>query len=231
MKPRHKSFARHLALSLLVLFFVALSNRGCTNTNNSTSGDNQRTFSSPNDAVNAFVSAMRAGDKKQLHAIFGEESDDLLSSGDAVADQNAKEQLLQAYDEKHELTTNSDGSKTLTIGKTDWPLPIPLVQDESSKAWVFDTEAGKDEIINRRVGRNELTVIEVCKAIGDAEREYAARDPNKDGIPEYARKFFSSPGTKDGLYWETKEGEEPSPLGAAAAEAQAQGYSTASTGE
>jgi hypothetical protein len=105
-------------------------------------------------------------------------------------------------------------------------MPIPLVKDDTSNKWKFDTDAGKDELISRRIGRNELDVIQVCKAICDAQREYAQRDPNNDGIPEYATKFISDPGTKNGLYWETAEGERPSPLGAFAADAAEEGYST-----
>jgi hypothetical protein len=122
---------------------------------------------------------------------------------------------------------------TLLAGDDEWPLPIPIVQDGSGKRWVFDTASGKDEVITRRIGRNELTVIEVCKAIGDAQREYAQREVRGDGLPEYARKFISDPGTKNGLYWPTAEGEKPSPLGEAVAEAQVAGYSTSAspTGE
>ena len=107
-------------------------------------------------------------------------------------------------------------------------MPIPLIKDETGKAWVFDMETGKDEIINRRIGRNELTVIEVCKAICDAQREYAERDLG-GSVAEYARKFISDSGTTNGLYWPTAEGEQPSPLGEFVAQAQGQGYTATPT--
>src|SRR6185369_10162486 len=109
---------------------------------------------------------------------------------------------------------------TIVVGNDDWPMPIPLMKNDSGKAWVFDTATGKDEVITRRIGRNELTVIEVCKAICDAEMEYAQRGTNADAIPVYAGKFFSDPGKRNGLYWPTGDGEPPSPLGEAVAEAQ-----------
>jgi len=108
------------------------------------------------------------------------------------------------------------------IGKDDWPFPIPLVKKGDS--WFFDTEKGREEVLNRRIGQNELSTIQTMLAIVDAQREYAVKDLDGDGVPEYARKFMSDPGKKNGLYWETKEGEELSPLGPAAAQAREEGY-------
>ena len=186
----------------------------------------QSTFNSPDAAASALVEAMRAGDTDQIRQILGPDSDNLIWSGDPVADQQARQRFVAAYDKKHQIAINNDGSATLMVGDNDWPTPIPIVKSDQSPTWSFNTAAGKDEIINRRIGHNELTVIQVCKAIVDAQQEYAHRDPDNDGIPEYARKFISDPGTKDGLYWETAEGEQPSPLGALVAEAEANGYST-----
>jgi Protein of unknown function (DUF2950) len=183
----------------------------------------QLTFDSPDAAVQALVAGVSAHDLPQLEKILGPEGDDVLDSGDDVADHQAGQKFVNAYNQKHELTKNDDGSFTLGVGDDDWPLPIPLVQDANGK-WIFDTDAGRDEIINRRIGRNELDVIEVCKAICDAQQEYARRDPDHDGVPEYARKIISDPGTKDGLYWPTAPGEPPSPLGELAADASAEGY-------
>jgi hypothetical protein len=222
MNNRIKTFTRRCTLILTILFAAGL-NRGCTNTE-SKSHDQQLNFASPDEAVDSLIAALRMNDKKKLEEIFGPGSDDLVASGDDTADQFNRQRALDAYDQKHELVKNADGSMTLNIGEQDWPMPIPLVKDEKSKKWVFDTDAGMDEIINRRIGRNELDVIEVCKAVGDAQREYATQDHNSDGIPEYARKFVSDDGQKNGLYWPTKEGEPQSPLGALAAEAQGQGY-------
>ena len=151
----------------------------------------------------------------RLRVIFGPGSDDLIFSGDPIDDRLTLNRFVQAYDQKHKIIPNNDGSMTIIVGNDDWPMPIPIVKDDSGKLWVFDTNDGKDEVIARRIGRNELTVIQVCKAIGDAQREYAS-DPNGDSVPEYARKFISDPGKNNGLYWPTPEGETPSPLGAAA---------------
>ncbi len=184
----------------------------------------QRTFPTPDAAVGSLIDALRAGDQKQLKGIFGSSESGLLSSGDAVADQNNTELFLSKYDEKHGLVPADNGAMTLVIGTNDWPMPIPIVKDQNKDAWRFDTAAGQDEIINRRIGRNELDTIQVCLAIVDAQREYAMEDPDHDGIPAYAQKFMSDPGQKNGLYWPTAEGEKPSPLGDLAATAAEQGY-------
>jgi hypothetical protein len=114
-------------------------------------------------------------------------------------------------------------SKTLIVGKSDWPFPIPIVKDRQK--WVFDAEEGKEEILDRRIGNNELSAIQVCKAIGDAQHDYALLDPNGDGVHEYAQRFASDAGKHNGLYWPTAEGEAPSPLGELVAAASEEGYS------
>jgi hypothetical protein len=214
-----------LTLALVLIVFTGI---GCTNTQpGREAGSSQRTFATPEDALNAVVSAMRDNHSQELLSIFGPDSDDLLFSGDPVDDQQTLDRFLAAYDEKHTLVPNDDkSSMTIVVGNDDWPMPIPIVKDKSGK-WFFDTAEGKDEVITRRIGRNELAVIEVCKAICDAQREYAQRDPNHTGMGEYARKFISDPGTTNGLYWPTKDSEKESPLGEAVAQAQAEGYTTA----
>jgi len=226
MSTRIKTFTRRSTVIFALLLVVALSNRGCTNTGNK-ANEQQLTFSSPDDAIKMLVTALRSDDKAELEKIFGPGNEELLSSGDDIADHYNRQRVLEAYDEKHGLLKNKDGSMTLTVGNNDWPMPIPLVQEGAWGKWYFDTDTGADEIVNRRIGRNELDVIQVCKAIGDAQREYATQDPNNDGMPEYARKFISDEGQKNGLYWPTAEGEPLSPLGQLAAEAQVQGYSAA----
>ncbi len=178
-------------------------------------------FDSGQDAVNAFVTALRDKNRDELLTIFGSDANDLIDSGDKVADARARAKFLKAYDERHAL--ESDGNDLcLVVGPNDWPFPIPIVRD--GQEWVFDANAGREEILNRRIGRNELDAMQVMLAIVDAEREYAMRNCASGGLPEYAQKFMSDPNTKDGLYWPTKEGEEPSPLGPLVAEARAQGY-------
>jgi hypothetical protein len=203
----------------IVLIALAVSMfQGCA------SAAKQTKFASPDDAVQSLVSAVRVHDKAQVKQILGPDSDKVVSSGDAVADRDSAEKFVAAYDAKHQLVNNADGSVTLSLGEKDWPLPIPVVKDAKGGQWTFDTAAGKEEILNRRIGQNELNVIKVCQAIGDAEREYAQRDPNGQGIPVYARKFISDAGKKNGLYWKTEEGEAPSPLGQLASEAADEGY-------
>jgi hypothetical protein len=181
-----------------------------------------RTFATPEAAVESLVGAMRAEDRAEVRTILGSEGQDLLRSGDDVADANAREEFLRLYDEKHRLT-QKDGVATLEVGATEWPLPIPVVRDE--KGWWFDVWAGADEVLTRRIGRNELSAMQVCLAIHDAQREYAARDFDGDGMLEYATKFRSEPGKKDGLFWPPAPGEPESPLGELAASAAAEGYS------
>jgi hypothetical protein len=216
MNPMGTACIRSSAYVVISAVLLILPNFGCVT---------QRTFASPEDATQSLVTAARAHDRQQLLSIFGPGSDDILFCGDPVDDQLILDRFVDAYDEGHKLVTNPDGTMTIVVGKDEWPMPIPLIKNDSGKAWIFDTADGKDEVITRRVGRNELTAVEVCRAICDAQREYAQLDPNHNGIPEYARKFISDRGRKDGLYWPTAEGEKPSPLGVAVAEAQAEGYS------
>jgi hypothetical protein len=184
----------------------------------------QKRFFSPEEAVKALVTAARNNDDKELVAIFGPADKDLLSSGDAVADKQRLERFLKAYDEKNSLVAEKN-EMVIVVGKNDWPFPIPLVK--KGETWLFDTKKGKDEILNRRIGQNELSTIETMLAIVDAQREYAMEDLDGDGILEYAEKFRSDPGKKNGLYWSTTEGEEPSPLGELMASARAEGYTQA----
>jgi len=182
----------------------------------------QKSFSSAGEAVKALVTAARNNDDKELLAIFGPDAKGLLSSGDAVADRQRREKFLKYFDEKNSLSPEGD-SMIIVIGKNDWPFPIPLVK--KAETWLFDTKKGKEEILNRRIGENELSTIQSCLAIVDAQREYAIKDRDSDGLSEYAEKFMSDPGKKNGLYWDTKEGEEPSPLGGLFAKARTEGYS------
>ncbi|OHB57895.1 MAG: hypothetical protein A2Y12_01615 [Planctomycetes bacterium GWF2_42_9] len=181
----------------------------------------QKVFDTGQEGVNALVKAVREGNKEELLAIFGADANDLISSGDAVADKQKLEMFIKAYDEQNSVAP--EGEKlVLIIGKNSWPFPIPIVK--RAEKWVFDTNSGKEEMLNRRIGQNELDTIQVMLAIVDAEREYAMKDHDKNGILEYAQKFKSDPGKENGLYWETKEGQEPSPLGLFIAKAKDEGY-------
>ncbi len=186
-----------------------------------------RTFATPDAAVDSLVGALRVNDEKALESILGPDTSKVLTSGDSVADANRRADFLRLYDEKHRLTPVEDESVTLEVGATDWPMPIPVVKGD--QGWYFDTAAGLDEMLSRRIGHNELDAIETCLAIADAQREYAAADFNGDGWREYARTFWSDPGTKDGLYWPATADAPDSPLGVLVASATSEGY-TASTG-
>jgi Protein of unknown function (DUF2950) len=187
----------------------------------------QKRFDSLDDAVNAFVAAIRAADRKAIVAILGPEGTPLISSGDDVADRAAFQRFVAEYDRAHRLE-GGGGKVVLYIGDDDFPFPIPLVPD--GPRWIWDTEAGDDEILNRRIGRNELSAIEVCLAYVDAQREYYAWSPAGTAILEFAQRLASTKGKRDGLFWEAKPGERPSPLGPLVADARAAGYRRAQGG-
>jgi hypothetical protein len=188
----------------------------------------QKTFNTPGEAVNAVILATKNNNDKELLAIFGSASKDILYSGDAVMDEQRREKFLKAYDEKNSLVAE-DENMILVIGANDWPYPIPLVKKDNG--WFFDTEKGKDEILSRRIGKDELSAVQVCLSIVDAQREYAIKNNNGRGVHEYAQKFISDEGKKNGLYWLAEEGEEPSPLGPAVAKARDEGYKARKPGE
>ncbi len=182
----------------------------------------QRVFKTPQDAFNALLEAAGENDTVELLAIFGPDAKDLISSGDAVADTHARERFVKAAREKVEFSKPNDNSVLVLIGKDGWNFPIPIVK--SGQGWIFETEDGKEEIINRRVGRNEMNTIQVCLAYVNAQREYAASARDGSGVHQYAQHFLSHDGKKDGLYWEVAPGEERSPLGPLFARATEEGY-------
>jgi Protein of unknown function (DUF2950) len=181
----------------------------------------QRTFATPEEAVKALVEAVRAGKVEDMVAVIGPKSRSWLFTGDTVADAADWKKFLAGYDAKNRIAKEGEAKAVLFIGD-DWPFPAPLVAKGGQ--WSFDAEAGREEVTNRRVGRNELDTIQTLLAMGDAQREYAALDADGNGFHDYAMRFRSSPGRKDGLYWETKEGEPPSPLGPLASKAVSEGY-------
>lgn len=188
----------------------------------------QRTFASPEEAVQALVEAVKAGDTKALAAILGPESRPLIRSGDKVANKQARERFVRAFEQSNTLEKPTDTRAVLLIGQDEWRLPIPVVKE--GDAWRFDTAAGKEEILNRRIGRNELNTVQVCLAYVDAQREYARVPREGDGLLKYAMKFRSDEGKQNGLYWRAMEGEVPSPLGVLVANARAEGYSRKTSG-
>ena len=182
----------------------------------------QKHFASAEAGVEALMAALKANDVKAMLAILGPDARPLIVTGDPVADHQERERVVRDYEEAHSLAMSGETKAVLQIGKDDWPMPIPLVKEDAG--WRFDTHAGKEEILNRRIGRNELAAIEVCRAYVDAQREYYLRNPGRDALHQYAQKFLSTKGKRDGLYWTTKDGEEPSPFGPLIARAQGRGY-------
>jgi hypothetical protein len=181
----------------------------------------QKQFESVNAAVEALVAALRSGDSKALVEILGEAGRSLVYSGDPVADRATAAKFVAEYNQRHQLRAGG-GKVVLHVGTDDFPLPIPLVPDGPS--WRWDTEAGTEEILNRRIGRNELNAIQVCLAYVDAQREYYTEPRTRDGVLQYAQRFGSTPGKHDGLYWPSKPGEALSPLGDLVVKARGEGY-------
>ena len=183
----------------------------------------QLSFESPQAGAAALIKAMKANDQHALQAIFGADGSKLLSSGDAVADAHCRAAFSNSFDEANKVVPEGEERATLVTGKDEWPMPIPLVKYPDG--WRFDTVRGEDEILKRRIGRNELETMQVCLTIVDAQREYVERRLDSDGVPVYASRFISSPGKRDGLYWPTTANEPQSPLGALLATAADEGYS------
>lgn len=184
-----------------------------------------RTFASPEDAGTALLEAAKSGDQNAALTIFGPESKEIIFSGDAVQDKTAIDSFVAAYGVMHRWRKMQDGTEVLLIGADNFPFPIPLKKSGDGQ-WFFDTAAGKDEILSRRIGRNELAVIEVCGAMADAQAEYFSQRHADGSTKQYALKFISDTGKQNGLYWESPEGQPKSPLGPLAALATAEGYST-----
>src|SRR6266852_1381625 len=177
----------------------------------------QKTFSSPDEASNALVTAAQSNDEEAMLDILGPDGKQIVSSGDETEDAQNRANFVQRYQEMHRLVDEPDGTTTLYIGAKNWPTPIPLVNKGSS--WYFDTEAGKKEILYRRIGRNEISAIRVCQELVAAEKEYHSTQHN-----EYAQKILSDEGQHNGLYWTAAAGESQSPIGPLVASAFAEGY-------
>ena len=208
--------ARKNASATWLLILALLVPSACKSNKPEMSG-----FATPDDAANALITAAKAGDQNTLITIFGPDSKDLLSSGDPVEDKAMATAFVSRYDTMHRWRKMPDGSEMLIVGADNFPFPIPLKKN-SDGGWFFDTAAGKEEILNRRVGRNELAVINICRAIVDAQAQYYAQ--KHGNAKQYAQKFISDPGQENGLYWPEVPGQPKSPVGPLAAQATADGY-------
>jgi hypothetical protein len=187
-----------------------------------------RSFTSPEQAVEALVTAARADRASDLVRILGPAGRALVISGDPVADKAGRTHFVQQFDQGNKLDRDGEGRAVLEIGDAAWPFPIPLVR--RADGWQFDTAAGEQEILDRRIGRNELNAIQVCRAYAGAQQEFAEMKAGRHQLIEYAQKFESSPGKHDGLFWPAEAGAPESPLGPQMVSARAEGYDTA-TGE
>lgn len=182
----------------------------------------QASFACLETAARALYGALKSSDLVAIYRVLGPGSGDLIFTGDEVADREMRERFLAAYDESVKLELEGGAQATLLVGKQEFPFPFPLKRVASG--WQFDASAGAEEILNRRIGENELSAIRACLAYGDAQREYVTEDRDGDGVLEYAQQFSSSEGKRDGLYWPVADGAEPSPLGPLYARAQSEGY-------
>lgn len=174
-------------------------------------------FETPQAGFDALVAALRKADVKAVDKLLGPGHQRITDSGDAVSDRDAAERFVAGYDAKHRIEMQGDAKAILVTGESDWPMPIPLVKQAGG--WTFDADAGEEEIIARRIGRNELDVLQVCGAFVDMQLEYASADRNGNGTLEYARRLVSTPGKHDGLYWPAAAGEAQSPAGPRLAQA------------
>jgi hypothetical protein len=182
----------------------------------------QQSFKTAEDAADALLNAAKSGDTKGIQRLLGPDGATIASSGDEVEDAAARKRFTDAYEAKHQINMEGDHKAVLVIGEQDWPFPIPIVRKDDN--WRFDSAAGRDELLDRRIGRNELATIQACLAYVDAQNDYAAVMRASTGTASYAERIVSRPGKKDGLYWPTAEGESPSPLGELVASATTEGY-------
>jgi len=215
LKPRRMALSAWLLLLTLIIPFASC---------NRSEKPSIRVFASPDEASNALLAAAKSGDQNALLAIFGPDSKEVIYSGDAVQDKNTATAFAAGYGVMHRWRNMPDGTQMLMVGADNFPFPIPLKKNAGGQ-WFFDTAAGKDEVLNRRIGRNELAIIEASGAVADAQAEYFSQLHDGEKTKQYASKFISDPGRQNGLYWKPADGQPASPLGPLAAFATAEGYS------
>jgi hypothetical protein len=211
-----------IAAIALSCMFAVVGNAVAAETKQKGSAPQQKVFATPEEAVKELIAAVKSHSAKSMAAILGPGSRDIVQSGDAVADKAGRERFVKSYEEANKLEKSGDAKAVLSVGKDGWPFPIPVVKDAAG--WRFDAKAGKEEILNRRIGRNELAVIQVLQAYVDAQREYYLRNPQRDKLLSYAQRIASTQGKRDGLFYQTKADEKPSPLGPLVDSARAAGY-------
>jgi hypothetical protein len=218
---------RELRLPLFVLLILAGLLASLPLAAQAISG--QKTFASPLEAVKSLMEAARSGEPAQLVPIIGPQAADLISSGDLGAAKEVLANFVKTYDEKHSISSEAQGFEFLQVGKGDWPFPFPIVRD--GRAWYFDIDRGNEEILDRRVGRNELGAIAVCEGYVQSQKDYAAKGHDGNSHRIYAQRFLSTPGKQDGLYWPVSKGEPESPMGPLVASAAMEKSSQQSAGD
>jgi Protein of unknown function (DUF2950) len=223
MPANHLSRQSAVKLVFAVLLIAAV---GCRNAQESSI----KTYSSPEEAGATLAAAAKAGDPSAIPAIFGPGSQDVILSGDSVEDKNASQAFVDRYSVMHRWRQMPDGSQILLVGADNFPFPIPLKKNESGQ-WLFDTAAGKDEMLSRRIGQNELEMISVCQAVADAQTEYFSQPHDGEAKGQYAAKFISDPAKQNGLYWKSSDNQPKSPLGPLAAVASSEGYKADGSGQ
>jgi hypothetical protein len=216
---------KHLRIVFLtrLLLLALITSLAACNNNKPSDKPPIKVFASPDDAGSALLAAAESGDQNTILAIFGPDSKEVIYSGDAVQDKNAAAAFVAGYGVMHRWHKMPDNSQMLLVGADNFPFPIPLKQNAEGK-WFFDTAAGKDEVLSRRIGRNELAIIDVCSAVVHAQAEYFAHPHDGQAANQYAMKFISDDGKQNGLYWKSPDGQPASPLGPMAALASAEGY-------
>jgi hypothetical protein len=211
-----KSLHRAVSTSVAVIIALTLMN---------SVSQAQQSFPSPEGAADALAAAVKSGTKREILRVLGRGAEDIVESGDDVADEQTRKAFISTYDAKHSIKAEGNKKATLILGAEDFAFPIPLINNRTG--WEFDADAGRLEILYRRIGRNELDAIQTCLAYVDAQNEYAVKD-HGDGIGAYAQRIVSSSGKKDGLFW--RDDADPSPLGELAAQASAEGYDVNGSG-
>jgi len=223
MRERNSSRAAGLLRLAAGLALAAVAGPGAVSPASAkTAAPAQQHFATPEAAADALAAAIAAPGNAPLLAILGPKGKPIIDSGDAVADANARKRFGEGWAAFHVVNMEGDARAVLDIGDDRWPFPIPIVKEAAG--WRFDTDAGDDEILARRIGRNERSAMQACLAYVDAQHDYYRMDPDKDGLLHYANRFGSAQGKRDGLYYATKEGEEESPLGPLFAQAKGEGY-------
>jgi Protein of unknown function (DUF2950) len=223
MQRRNQNIAKRCAAMIREFAALALFLAGCFPAYTLAQQPGQKIFSSPEEASSALVAAMQSKSEMALLELLGPNAKEIISSGDEIEDLHTRADFVQRYLEMHRLVNEPDGTTTLYIGARNWPTPIPLVHN--ANGWYFETEAGKREILYRRIGRNEMSAIRICQELAAAEHEYHEAQNS-----QYAQAIFSDEGQHNGLYWKVGAGEPQSPIGPLVANAVAQGYAPGRNG-